>query len=199
MRKPGGHVTPNDVMLNPMATLDFYEADDLLVIIRASLDELERDPPKVVFESNQAKTSARFWIDRVAKHVEVARIQKENYQSSGDWQWLWDLEQAERVAANLLGTIKVRPEAEADGPPFSPLSQWVDYFTRAYRFLAKAKMQARCTCMRYTYVHTYTCTYICADCAGGGAHAGGQGGGQAAQSLREGAAKPGLADLGQTR
>ena len=40
VRKPGGHVTPNDVMLNPMATFCFGEADDLLHILRSALDEL---------------------------------------------------------------------------------------------------------------------------------------------------------------
>ena len=129
--RPGGHVTPDDVIVNPMATFSFNEVSDIMYSVRGALEQLRCEPAKVEFVSDQAKTSAAFWFDRLLKHLEYARVQKERYKAQGDWQFYWDLEQAERVAANLLKTVSVKPKEEV-GCPFSPLFCWVDYFSHAF-------------------------------------------------------------------
>ena len=49
-----------------MATFSFGEVSDILYILRATLEVLKCDPPKVDFDSDQAKCAAGFWFDRVA-------------------------------------------------------------------------------------------------------------------------------------
>ena len=89
------------------------------------------------------------------------------------------------MAANLLKTVDVKPNSEV-GIPFSPLYQWVDYFSRAFRALAKAMMQVSIfTCLS---LHAHACVdvslymlYLYVDgrailrSAGAGKNVGGQG------------------------
>ena len=104
---PQDHCAAIDVELNPAATFEHSEMDNIIIVIRDAVLTMHAEPALLLYPNEQVKISTTFWLERVVHHFDIARVQKMDYQSPGDWHFMYDLEQAARRIGELLNCVEI--------------------------------------------------------------------------------------------